>query len=128
MKSTYCFLDDILVSSKGSEEDHKQQVIKSLNRLDEENLRINLPNSHFAKLEIDWLGYHISQSGISQIEKKTSAILSHEAPKTLYKLRSFLGSVHYTNKFIQNFAQISNSLRPFLGKSAKFKWTNNGPI
>ena len=38
LKSTYCFLDDILTISKESEEDHKQQVIKSLKRLDEENL------------------------------------------------------------------------------------------
>ena len=86
-------------------------------------LRINLPKCHFAKLEIDWLGYHISQSGISAIESKTSAILALEAPKTLKKLRSFLGSVHYIGKFIRNLVQISHPFRPLLKKTSKFIWT-----
>ena len=121
LKNTYCFLDDILFVSKGSEAEHKQYVLKCLKRLDDENLKINLPKSQFFKLEIDWLGYHISQSGILPIESKTSVILSLEAPKTLKKLRFFLGSVQYINKFIPNLAQISTPT--FLIKSSKFIWT-----
>ena len=79
LKIIYCFLDDILIVGKGSEEYHKQYALYFLNRLDEDNHRINLPKCNFANLEIDWLGYHISQSGISPIERKTSAILSLEA-------------------------------------------------
>ena len=94
-----------------------------LKRLDGENLRISLPKCHFGMLEIDWLGYHISQSGISPFESKTAAILALETPKTLKKLRSFLGSVHYIGKFIPNLAQISHPLRPLLKKTSKFIWT-----
>ena len=61
---TYCSLDDILIVSKGSLEEHKSYVMNFLERLDDKNLRINLPKSPFGKLEIDWLGYHISQLGI----------------------------------------------------------------
>ena len=123
LQNTYCSLNDILIVGKGSLNEHKNYVIKCLQRLDEENLRINLPKCHFGKLEIDWLGYHISQSGISPLESKTAAILALEAPKTLNKLRSFLGSVHYIGKFIPNLAQISHPLRPLLKKSSKFLWT-----
>ena len=115
-------MDDILIVSKGSLTEHKIYVMKCLQRLDDENLRINLPKCHFGKLEIDWLGYHISQSGISPLETKTAEILALEAPKTLKKLRSVLGSVHYIGKFIPNLAQIS-LLRPLLKKSSKFIWT-----
>ena len=94
-----------------------------LKRLDDANLMINLHKCHFGKLEIDWLGYHISQSGISLLESKTAAILALEAPKTLKKLRSFLGSVHYIGKFIPSLAQISHPLRPLLKKTSKFIWT-----
>ena len=97
--------------------------MKCLQRLDDKNLRINLPKCHFGKLEIDWLGYHISQSGISPLETKTAAIFALEAPKTLKKLRSFLGSVHYIGKFIPNLARISHPLRPLLKNSSKFLWT-----
>ena len=60
--------------------------MKCLQRLDDKSLRINLPKCHFSKLEIDWLGYHISQLGISPLESKPAAILALEAPKTLKKL------------------------------------------
>ena len=112
LKNTYCFLDDILIVNKGSEKDHKQYVLNCLKRLDEENLRINLPKCNFANLEIDWLGYHISESGISPIENKTSAIFSLEAQKTLKKFRSLFGSVHYIRNVIPSLAEISHPLRP----------------
>ena len=123
LKNTYCFLDDILIVSNGSLDELKSYVMKCLQRLDDENFRINLPKCHFGKLEIDWLGYHISQSGISSLKSKTAAILTLEAPKTVMKLRSFLGAVHYIGKFIPNLAQISHPLRPLLKQSSKFIWT-----
>ena len=81
LKNTYCFLDDILIVSKGSLEEHKSYVLIVLNVYLIKNLRINLPKRHFGKLEIDWLGYHISQLGISPLESKTAAILSLQAQK-----------------------------------------------
>ena len=60
---------------------------------------------------------------MSPLESKTSAILALKAPKSLKKLRSFLGSVHYIGKFIPNLTQISHPLRPLLKKRPKFIWT-----
>ena len=122
-QNTYSFLDDFLIVNKGTLKENKSYVLKCIQRLDDETLRINLPKCHFGKLEIDWLGYHISQSGILPLESKTAAILALEAPKTLNKLRSFLRSVHYIGKFIPNLAQKSHPLRPLLKKSSKFLWT-----
>ena len=49
LKNTYFFLDDILIVSKGSLEEHKIYLNNCLKRLDDENLRINLPKCHFEK-------------------------------------------------------------------------------
>ena len=122
LKKTYCFSDDILIVSKGSLGEHKSNVMNCLKRLDDENLRINLPKCHFGKLEIDLLGYHISQSCILPRGSKTAAILAFEAPQALKKLPSFLGSVHYIGKFIPNLAQISHPLRPSLKKISESIW------
>ena len=105
LKNTYCFLDDIIVVSRGSKEDHLKLVYQCLKKLDEDNLRINLPKCHFAKTEIEWLVHKFSQSGIAPLESKTAAIASLTAPKNLKQLRSFLGSVHYLGKFIPNLSQ-----------------------
>ena len=43
LKKTFCFLDDIIIVSKGSEEDHFQLVLDCLKKLDANNLQIYLP-------------------------------------------------------------------------------------
>ena len=122
LQNTYCFLDDIIVVSRGSKEDHLKLVYKCLKKLDEDNLRINLPKYHFAKTEIEWLGHKLSQSGIAPLELKTAAIASLLAPNNLKQLRSFLGSVHYLGKFIPNLSQLCQPLQPLLKKNTKFVW------
>ena len=84
------FLDDILISIKRSGEEHKQFVLNCPKHLDEENHRIYLPKCHFSKFKVDWLGYHISQSGILPIESKISRSL--ESSKT--SILSRLGTLH----------------------------------
>ena len=93
-QNTHCYLDDIIIVSRGSKEEHLKLFYKCLKKLDEDNLRINLSKCHFAKTEIEWLGHKFTHSGIAPLESKTAAILSLSAPKTLKQLRSFLGSVH----------------------------------
>ena len=122
LQNTYFFLDDIIVVSRGSKDDQLKPVYKGLKKLDEDNLRINLPKCHFAKTEIEWLGHKFSQSGIAPLESKTAAIASLPAPKNLKQLRSFLGSVHYLGKFIPNLSQLCHPLRPLLKKNTKFIW------
>ena len=128
LKNTFCFRDDILILSKGSEEDHFQLVLHCLEKLDADNLCINLPKCHFAKQKISWLGYNVTQSGTSPLESETSAIFSLKPPNTHKKLFSFLGSVHYIYKFIPNLAQLCHPLRPLLRKSTKYIWTDEGTI
>ena len=85
LENLYCFLNDILIVFKRSEEDHNQYVVNCLKRLDEENFRIRLTKCRFANLKIAWLGCDISKSEISSIESNAFVILSLEAAKTLKK-------------------------------------------
>ena len=124
LQNTACFLDDIIVINRGSKEEHLKLVYKCLKKLDEDNLRINLPNGYFAKTEIEWLGHKFTQSGIAPFESKTAAILSLSAPKNLKQLRSFLGSVHYLGKLIPNLSQLCHPLRPLIKKNTKFVWND----
>ena len=53
LDSTFCFLDDILIVSRGGIEKHLDLVRKCLIKLDQKNLRINLAKCHFAKGKIE---------------------------------------------------------------------------
>ena len=120
LQNTHCFLDDIIVVSRGSKEEHLKLVYRCLKKLDEDNLRINLYKCHFAKTEIEWLGHKFTQSGIAPLESKTAANLSLSAPKNLNQLRLFLGSLHYLGKFIPKLSQLCHPLRSLLKKNTKF--------
>ena len=74
LNNTFCLLDDILIVSRGGIQKHLDLVRKSLLKLDQENLRINLAKCHFAKDKIKWLGHNITQTGITPLSIKTVAI------------------------------------------------------
>ena len=47
--STHTFLDDIIIITKRSIDDHEKEIMKVLSRLDKENLAISLHKCEFAK-------------------------------------------------------------------------------
>ena len=74
LTDTFCFLDDILIVSRGRIEYHLDLVQKFSIKLDQENLRINLAKCHFEKDEIEWLGSSIKQTGITSLSNKIDDI------------------------------------------------------
>ena len=119
LTDTFCFLDDILIVSRGKIEQHLDLVWKCLIKLDQENLRINLAKCHFSKDQIEWLGHSITQNKNKTIIKKNDAIGEFSSPSHLKKLRSFIRSVHHLGKFIPNLSQMCHQLRPLLKKIQK---------
>ena len=124
LNNTFCFLDDILIVSRGGTEQHLDLVRKCLIKLDQENLRIKLPKCHFAKNKTEWLGHSITQTGMTPLSNKTDAIEKLSSPSNLKKLRSFMGSVHHLGKFVPNLLQLCYPLRPLLKKNTNFIWTD----
>ena len=90
LSNTCCFLDDILIVSRGKIEQHLDLVRKCLIKLDQENLRINLAKCHFAKDNIKWLGHSIVQTRITPLSNKIDAIEKLSSPSNLKQLRSFM--------------------------------------
>ena len=89
LKNTFCFLDDILIVSKDSEENHIKLVTNCLKKLEADKLCMNLPNCCFAKQKFSLIGYNTSPFGMSPLESNTSAILTLQPPNTVKKLCSF---------------------------------------
>ena len=51
------YIDDLLLISSGSFEDHLDKLYKVFQRLCEAGLKVNLKKSSFAKSELEYLGY-----------------------------------------------------------------------
>ena len=117
IKTKFAYLDDILIVTKGTLEDHEKELEKIMQRLNNENLAINLQKCEFAKEQITWLGFVVTPNGVTPTKQKCDAIINLENPETLKQLRSFMGFIHHLIKFIPNLARISEPLRPLLSKA-----------
>ena len=122
LTNTFSFLDDIIIVTGVGIQNHKDKLFKCLDRLDDENLAINLDKCHFAKQKIKWLGYEINGESIKPIVTKTQAILNLKHPSTQKQLESFLGSIHDLTKFIPNLANLCKDFRKLLQKDTNFVW------
>ena len=121
INSTHAFLDDIIIITKVSIDNHEQEIFKVLSRLDGENLAISLHKCEFAHTERVWLRYKINRNGIIPTEKKMKAISEMEQPHTLKQFRSFMGSIHHMIKFIPKLSDITAPPRPLLSTKNSIK-------
>ena len=62
-------LDDILTITKGSHSEHEAEIDRVLSRLDKGHLAIKLEKCDFARPNITWLVYKITQTGITPTVK-----------------------------------------------------------
>ncbi|POM69281.1 Hypothetical protein PHPALM_14449 [Phytophthora palmivora] len=67
------------------------------------NISVSLPKSEFGKLSIPYLLYEISAEGIRAIPRIAKSVQDLPFPSTLKGVQSFLGSLNYYHKFIEDF-------------------------
>ena len=103
------YLDDILICA-GSMKDQYEKVKLVLSRLQGANIRLNTEKCEFNKNKIDFLGYIVSDKGLSPSPNKVEAIKSAPVPKNLMELQSFIGLVTYYSRFIYKFSEIISPL------------------
>ena len=119
-KDTFAFLDDILIVSHGTKEQHIDKLTKVLDKLDAENMAISVDKCKFGCKEVEWMGFIINEYGKIPMKKKADAIAKLQHQKTFKQLKSFMGSIHHLNKFIPNLAQLCTPLRPLLSTTNQF--------
>ena len=87
-------VDDLLVLTKNSFEDHLDKLELALTRLGEAGLKINAKKSFFGKHETDHLGFIMCRKGTRPVNDKVTALLDMKAPTTTKQVRSFAGVIN----------------------------------
>ena len=114
------YIDDLLVISKGSFEDHLSKLDEVLNKLQSAGLKVNATKSSFVQKELEYLGYWITREGILPVKKKIDAIQNIATPKTRKQLRSFIGLVNYYHDMWKRRSEILSPLAELT--SSKVPW------
>ena len=89
------YLDNLLIITKDSLEDHLAELKHVLIQLKNAKLKVNAAKSSFCMDKVEYSGYILMQNGIKPMPEKISAILAIEAPRNVKELRRFLGMVQY---------------------------------
>ena len=89
------YLDDLLVLTTKSYDEHLERLSKVLERLSTAGLRINVEKSCFCHTSVEYLGYVITRDGIKPQTKKVKTIMNLAVPKTVRDVRRILGIIQY---------------------------------
>ena len=68
-----------------------------------------MPNSasvNFWLTEVRFLEHVVSTSGVSVDPEKVEAVISLKRLKSVFEIRSFLGSTEYYRRFIEDFSRL----------------------
>ena len=113
--------DDIVVHGRNREE-HDQRLENALNRMKERNLTLNGDKCEFGMDKITFMGHVLSKNGIGPTSERVKALLNAKEPQNAQEVKSFLGLVNFSARYIPNLATISEPLRRLTKKHVKFEW------
>ena len=122
------YIDDLLVITKSSFENHLKDVHKVLCRMNEAGLKVNITKSFFAQTELEYLGYFINREGVMPIPRKVEAMKHLAVPKTRKQLRSFLVMINYYRYMWKSRSEITAPLTKLTSKNVPYIWTNEQQI
>lgn len=102
---TFVYIDDILIFSE-DEETHSKHIDLVLQKLSEYDFKICLSKCIFSANELDFLGFHISASGLKPSAKKLNELSEFPQPNDSKSLRRFIGMANFYRKLVPNFSDI----------------------
>ena len=115
------YSDDFLIATDTLE--HHLVVLEQVFELLVKNkLELRLDKCHFLQTEIDYLGYHVSDKGISPTNRGIEAVLNYPEPRNIRELQGFLGLCSYFRKYIPGFSIFAKPLYDLLRNGAEFKF------
>jgi hypothetical protein len=121
LKGQINMTDDILVHGKDAKE-HHENLMAVLKRLEENGITLNISKCQFYRSEINFYGLRFTPEGISPTEDRCRALKETSAPLDAKALHSFLCTVLYSARFMQDICTIAEPLWRLTKKDIKWKW------
>lgn len=118
----FIYLDDIVIVSETLDE-HFRLLEEVAARLRKAGLTISVEKSRFCRKQVRYLGYLLTESGLSIESNKLEPILNYPRPKTVREIRRLMGLMGFYQKFIPRYSHLTAPITDLLKKSKKFRWS-----
>ena len=109
-------ISDNIVVHAADKETYDKRLRQVLERMKAVNLTLNWEKCKIGLTEVAFFGYLVSENGICPTEERMRAVVEARQHENMHELRSFLGLVNYSVRFIPGFATISEPLRKLTRK------------
>eukprot|EP00960_Hanusia_phi_P008646 246445-Hanusia_phi.AAC.1 len=120
-----CYIDDVLLLSFGTFEQHCALIRRVLLRCREQRVYLKKSKAQFFQKTVEFLGHRVSADGIATQHSKTAAILDWSPPTNVKQLKTFLGLSSYYRKFVRGYAHLAAPLHQLLRKDVPFVWSSD---
>ena len=117
-------MDDIVVHGSSAEE-HNERLSKVVKILAEKGLKLNREKCQLNMPKIEFMGHVLSSRGVGPADVKVKAVVEAREPQTATEVRSFLGLVNYSARYIPDLATISAPLRELTKKKTELCGVKN---
>ena len=111
--------DDIIVHGP-DQETHDQRLHEVMKRLRDGGLTLNPDKCQFNMDRLIFMGILLSEKGIGPTQDRVKAVVEAREPQNMSEIKSFLGLVGFSSRFIPQFATISEPLRKLTRKGVPF--------
>jgi len=123
-KKLIVYIDDLLWISQ-SFDGFMENTRYIMDKLRHGDLKLHPEKCMFARPSVEFLSFHLSSEGSKPSESKVKVIKEYKQPKSQKDVRAFLGLCGYFRRYIENYSQITASLRELTKKDYEFKWTDD---
>jgi len=116
------YMDDILIYTETIEE-YVALVGRVMERLRKACLCVSIKKSSFHQRKVVFLGYKISDKGITMTSTKVEAIRAWSTPEKVVNVQSFMGFANFYRRCRKGFSKIAKPLTDMTKKGIKWTWT-----
>ena len=120
------YMDDTLIYTDGTLEEHREHVRKVLTTLQAAGLYLDITKSEFEVKSTKYLGFIIKAGeGVGMDPEKVRTILDWQRPTTVRGVRGFLGFANFYRQFIRNYSDIAAPMTNLTRCDRPFKWNED---
>ena len=103
------YIDDLLTHSQTHEE-QLGILQECFDRMRTFTMKFNIQKCVFGASSVTYLGFQISEAGISPAHDKVQAVRCFKPPTTMKEVRAFVGFCNYFRRMVPNFSRLAGPL------------------
>ena len=117
----WVYIDDVILFSDTAEE-HARRLENVLQSFEQGNLQQHPGKWVFAQTQVQYLGFVLSERGVTASPDKVKAVREYSTPKKVKDVRAFLGLFSFYRRLVPNFAELAKFLTILTRKNHVFSW------